>query len=585
MYKLIKIGKISFKAAVPAILPRPAYCEPIYEYRERLVFISFMNCYITVPERVKIGERCFKKNSGRPAIPASQSLDPKTGWNAGAISVRTYKNNVKFSFNLNPTASGIICGISQGAAERSYSSVAHGFIAKLADDGLTKLAIIENGKIIYDIGSTFTNKTSFNIIAYNGKVTYYIDDNKIITTPQNVINDIYAECVLYAITDYVDNPVFQPYSENVVLTKIKLNLRASDNQENKVILKLNKLKAASDTGNFSNNVLPKLIARIGDNNILANGLNKLIVKAFVDNSPKPRINYVNAYICRPLIALPYVRNGGKGEVNAKLNRIKSFSTDQANFIRANLVIKGINSVIKSNPLSDKIEITELITVKDNISSYLSHIIIFTENIFINNQIDLFFLTSVDFTECISVHDNYDLKSLLKLFINEELHIINSNSNFSSTELNQYAVNLENYAISLYKGFDFIGFANSGGKTYGIKQDGLYLIKSGLDDGNKFDCEIDLGARDFGNSNLKKVSSAYIGVRTDGQLYLKVEVDKQHYNIYSFNNNNASCEQRTFMSKGAIGKYWRMKLQLEDQSFANIDNIEFEVNVSNRRLRG
>lgn len=135
---------------------------------------------------------------------------------------------------------------------------------------------------------------------------------------------------------------------------------------------------------------------------------------------------------------------------------------------------------------------------------------------------------------------------------------------------------------MYDNFDFTSFANCNGVTYGIKSDGLYRLSGITDNGQLINAELDIGAKDWGVPNVKRVSSAYLGIRSDGDVYLKVVVDDKHTNVYRFE--DTQSQRRTFMAKGVAGRYWRMNLVLEDITYAEIDSLEFEVGLSQRRIR-
>jgi hypothetical protein len=86
--------------------------------------------------------------------------------------------------------------------------------------------------------------------------------------------------------------------------------------------------------------------------------------------------------------------------------------------------------------------------------------------------------------------------------------------------------------------------------------------------------------------VKRLDTAYLGVRTDGQVFVRVVADDGRERIYRAA--GQANVRRSNLGKGVAGRYWNLKLELVDASFCEVDSIELSVGATIRRgfgLRG
>jgi len=131
---------------------------------------------------------------------------------------------------------------------------------------------------------------------------------------------------------------------------------------------------------------------------------------------------------------------------------------------------------------------------------------------------------------IAVSESASIGSIVELIAREELAVANTMTAARSQAL-QYAVNYLTGALVTYRQFDFDGFARSARSTYAWKKDGLYKVGGATDDGDLIEALIDYSTTDFDDAHVKRVSTAYLGVRTDGQCYLRVTADEGRTRVY------------------------------------------------------
>lgn len=87
----------------------------------------------------------------------------------------------------------------------------------------------------------------------------------------------------------------------------------------------------------------------------------------------------------------------------------------------------------------------------------------------------------------------------------------------------WVVNPKNYAAWRYTNFGFNSMAEFNGKTYGMMDDGLYEITGKQDQGANIKAFVKTGVMNFGTSQMKRVSRAYLYLSTAGRMVMKAVV--------------------------------------------------------------
>lgn len=582
MNKLIKTGIVSFIPEIPATSGRPAFCTTeYYQVTEWNIVDGILR-----PETVtKSRERCYSAIPPTPSVPSEESIKPMTGWNAGAISNKSFKGNCEFTFTIGNNPAGVICGLTNNTSQRNYYSIKHGFLVKVNEEnGQTECFIIESGKIKYQLPLYFYYMPYFFIRVIDGTVYYLIDEQLFYSSKLTITGKIHASAVLYLVNDYVIYPEFRKLADTINLP-LPIGISSGIMVGNYFNIPLNPFAIELTRGNAINIRLnPFEIFTTTENiNRIQLALPAFKLESETDQAPSIKVNTITLVLNPFMLAPMRVTIGGKAKIDIPMELKLGYLTDQAYTSHINMGLPAIELSIKSHSqLADQVEHNEYLIVNDPINTDNAYLIIFSEDIAVNSVIDIGLILNLTIDEQLQIDDNLSFAGILELLIKEQIKIV-SNASQPKERINyQYAVNAANFALSLYENFDFLGFANCNGVTYGIKADGLYRLTGNTDNGQLINAEIDVGAKDWGMPNLKRVSSAYLGIRSDGDAYLKVVVDDKHTNVYRFE--DSQSQRRTFMSKGVNGRYWRMRLVLEDVSFAEVDSLEFEVGLSQRRIR-
>lgn len=144
-------------------------------------------------------------------------------------------------------------------------------------------------------------------------------------------------------------------------------------------------------------------------------------------------------------------------------------------------------------------------------------------------------------------------------------------------------------VSEYSNYVFNSLAYGPDEMLGCNDQGLYVLDGDDDAGTDIDAEIASLMLDFQTTKLKRMSTAYIGYTSTGQLMLKVRsVDQglfvEHW--YAGRKTTAQTppgQNRMKIGKGLRSRYWTFELVNVDGSDFELDKVELYPIVLDRRV--
>lgn len=146
---------------------------------------------------------------------------------------------------------------------------------------------------------------------------------------------------------------------------------------------------------------------------------------------------------------------------------------------------------------------------------------------------------------------------------------------------QIATNAQTFSATNYSDFEFNSFAEVNGVTYGMRHDGIYILRKGDDDGATRDYSVDFGDDDFGSATRKNVDSIWFGLSSDGQeVFAKVSDDAGA--TYTYKVSQYAPTARAVVGRGITSRRWRLRLEVVDATEFDLDNVEFSIAASTRR---
>lgn len=181
---------------------------------------------------------------------------------------------------------------------------------------------------------------------------------------------------------------------------------------------------------------------------------------------------------------------------------------------------------------------------------------------------------VSVSETLALSGVFSTKAVLQERLTEGLVLTTSFVSGGETYTG-WVMNSENFAVTNYKEYDFTSLARIGGKYYGCKADGIYLLEGDLDDASYIKAVIRSGKMDFGTSNKKTLTAAYLGFTGNGDIVMKLITDSQTEMWYTFAEEATGLHtQNLGLAKGVIGRYWQFELVTQNTTELEIDTIEF-----------
>ena len=153
----------------------------------------------------------------------------------------------------------------------------------------------------------------------------------------------------------------------------------------------------------------------------------------------------------------------------------------------------------------------------------------------------------------------------------------------NSDWGSWVVNYETNAHWRYDNYQFNSFATFNGVTYGCKDDGIYALTGSTDNGTAIDAKITTAVTDFDNSQKKHMLKSYLGVKSDGDLLLKVLAEGGNVYYYGVDKTRTSIGgTRVNIGRGLASRYWQFELLNVDGADFELDAIEFFPVITSRR---
>ncbi len=574
---------------------------------------------------------CYPEVIGVTARPTKIVKSINNSWDNGARSVVSIKKNQFIDLDIRRSPIAVMLGLSPKSMVYRFDSLEHGVIIRT--NSITSVAKgLEGDSIAADV-----NKV--RIVRYEDRVIYYADGAKVHEASISSKGDLHVYALLYSIGDYVENPVIG----SAVLSKATSEFRIESSLDaiprGISTFKIQTSAVAMDGDRILTKGVSTFLIRtdsIAHAVVNAKGISEIGIQSGAEKyggfsltkhggkvitehggvayaigamysdghiatqlSLKARGVFpslqITGYMAKPelepssaqgLFPVPkiyaYALTGallsGSGEMSAKGKASEGSFLGGSVKVYLQPEVKGWFDENAKGYLSTH----EPINAYDMLEIDSSIIFSFIENIGAMDSIDIYLILNFAFNEFLLAGDNISFSSIVELIINEKVYITHDTS-IAKNEAIQYAVNAITGALSRYSNFGFKQFATSGGSTYAITNSGLYELSGDTDADDKISASIDFGASDFGSANSKRVSSVYAGISTDGGAYIRLSGDKGESIVYRAVSHGD--EARAVTAKGISARHWRVALELTEASYADLDNIEVEIGVSQRRLGG
>jgi hypothetical protein len=146
----------------------------------------------------------------------------------------------------------------------------------------------------------------------------------------------------------------------------------------------------------------------------------------------------------------------------------------------------------------------------------------------------------------------------------------------------WVVNTRTQASTRYDQYGFNSFAAIGGRHFGVRTDGVYLLNGTDDAGVPITSGVSFGKQDFGMPEQKTVRAVYAGISAQGNMFLKIGDGKSQYTYRARRTDDYLRQQRFDPGKGLRSTYFTFELTNETDAF-ELDSVRFDVVASQRRI--
>lgn len=227
-----------------------------------------------------------------------------------------------------------------------------------------------------------------------------------------------------------------------------------------------------------------------------------------------------------------------------------------------------------------VEVSEAITAQDTMAALARHIAAVSENVTLSETLTPHFILSVEVHDEAIFSDDFDLKMIFQPEIREQI-VISALYVSPDGGVTAWTVNTRTGAVTEYENYEFTSFAQHDIHYLGATGDGLYVLDGDDDVGQPTIAHLRSGFAQFGGSRFVSFKAAYLGIRGDGQIFLKLDTgDGRAYTYRAVIQNQQSTKVR--FGKGLRARYFAFELITEGQDF-DLDTIEFVPVVAQRRV--
>ncbi|MFG0381109.1 hypothetical protein ACF8C6_09110 [Pseudomonas sp. zbq_18] len=600
--RLQKLALTSYTRNIPAKPAVPGYCfSQKFSYPAMTVVLRYeavtdsagKTRYIPIyeqrPARTEYVTTCYPSTPAVKGVPATTQYLAVNGWDSGANSIVALEGDGHFEFKVSGAPRGVVVGFAIGNSNNLPSEPSHAFYFHG-----TAVDLMQYGEVVASNVLVHSSSTVYRIARRGSQVTFETDGwsyESDLPSGGAVLLDV----ALYTSGDYVDDPALVEYANGGSASGVLPALTgvASDSAGYSFAegsLPALTGEAAGHTLVVAFGTLPALTGYAADRPYAAaEGILPALTGEAIGGYP----TFIIASAQGSLPPLTGSAHGLTGEIaigEGTLPALSGYgadrpyaSADGALPALTGLAYEGLpNNIGKiTSPLAIGTVFHPSNLAVDGISSGLALGGTFGIVVWVRDGISSPLLLGGRVGGQFDAVDGYSAGLALggRFFDSEQVDSVLGQLQAQPMQL---AVNIDTGAPTLYLDFTFTGFASCRQNLYACREDGVYLIGAGDDEGQPLKGLIDFGASDFGTNQIKRMDFAYFGLDTDGSAALQVETDGGEYEYPIVQHGPMS---RAKLGKGLSGRKWNLSLEFSDATYLEMDSLELMVGAAQRRLRG
>jgi hypothetical protein len=527
---------------------------------------------------------CYPRQVGRAAQPARTDYLSSAGWNGGARSVEAVPVFGFFRATVR-VLSALVLGLTDRDFDYTYGYMPFSFVVRPEGYSIVEHGITKTAEAPLAAGAVLQIQRRFG-----GETVYLVDGAEVYTSEETTTETLYAGALLYSLGDYVDSPAIGALATLISFSAELPALRAlvSDGELFMLSAELPRPQLIASLSRLRGLIsfraeLPALQGLVADRSVmlLAGELPPLRFSATLGR-PEALVSGVSAILPAPAFSALLV-SGQTISFSAELPALAGLVGDRQLVLMRGKLPAGLQlRTAEPYLLPGFIDGSELLFANDPAVLEAALLLVGIDSLEVGGFASITLVLELFGMDSLAVSDSVSFGQLVEMLAMEQV-AINSSGATAQQQALQYAINAASGAPTKYSGFDFLSFVNVDGQAYGLKADGLYRIGDEAGSTELINALIDFGTSEFGVTQTKRVTTALLGVRTDGECYLRIAADDGPEIVYRLD--GLGNMQRAKLAKGVDGRYWSTRLELTDLSFAKVDSIELEVGVSQRHSFG
>jgi hypothetical protein len=504
---------------------------------------------------------------------ATVSADQQAGWNAGAQSAEIGSGDFYARFTIPATDIGVIVGLADPAsASGVYGAIEHGL---RYSTGNAVPAVLERGVDQGEVATPQADTYVCEVRRVDGDVTYVVNGNVTRSASRSSGTKVLA-AVLYAATDYVDDPTLDPVAAlssegswgwadapDVVSLRARIAWGWNGSAS---------LGDARGGGAIELTMQASDYDRASASMIMAEPTLGATFGFAVVESAGATLTF----------SLDMLATGNEVSIGSASDTLEltMHSADYDYGDVAMFMAEPTLFALSTEDPPNQADTTDQLLLAVNYSFDPVIFAILPESLRVGVTFDVLISMDAMLADTLALYSDLDASAVLEAMLNSGLRFSDNASAVADTLL-QYVTHLRTGAVTRYEAFDFAGFAQIGQQAYGYRSDGVYRLAGRSDDGELIQALIDFAAEDFGISQTKRIDTIYLGLATDGQVFVRLTEGNDRSMTYRTRARRDSY--RTDPAQGITSRYWRMRLEIVDATYADLDLVEWLAVSTGRRL--
>lgn len=538
----------------------------------------------TSPLKPRTGTKttCYPAVAAVPGSPARVDYQANSGWNSGARTVDAIPPFGVFTGTMFATLVATQLGFSDRFFNHTYAYMTHSIVARPDE-----WHIVERGVRVAT--GYLPASAVLELRRLGSRVLYLVNGEEVYESTVPIAGEIYGAALMYSLGDGVNDAAITTFEQTLQLIgqAPRWAILASDSAAHALLdatLPIATLVASGGVVygalRFSG-TLPAIRALGSDRHVTYMQANALpwSIRATAGRPERQPTQF--SAVLPPLLLSATAIAGSTARMVATMSRLPFIAADrlQVVFLKAEAPIRLRLDAYESYMPPNQFDGMDATVAYDLAVLQSALLLVGMDSLEVSGTVELFAFLELLGMDSLELSGVASLGQLVELLAMEQV-AVNSTASTAQRQALQYAVNIATGALSVYEGFDFSGFASVGRDTYGWKADGLYRIGGQLDNGDLMKALVDFGTADFDSNLVKRAQMAYLGLRTDGQCFLRVRMDSGPERVYRVR--GAENVRRSKLAEGVSGRALSLVLELADVSFAEVDSIEVIVGATQRR---